>query len=211
MKSILAQKATLSFNITNNKMSNKMEISNEEMEISNEEEEMEISERIYQDYQNSGLYFTLEEVRVRIENLTVWLQSAEEQREEILEFQNEIDFYQHQIYNHKIFKTRVRFQEEEEPESKIDILEKKISGVEGVVYQLLGGLFNQETQDNVLHSHIEYLKGNMYTGELEGQPIFPTTRQGDQHEEEIRLLKQQVSKLEDTVALLVRIIRDQKL
>jgi len=202
MKSILAQKATLSFNITNNKMSNKMEISNEEMEI---------SERIYQDYQNSGLYFTLEEVRVRIENLTVWLQSAEEQREEILEFQNEIDFYQHQIYNHKIFKTRVRFQEEEEPESKIDILEKKISGVEGVVYQLLGGLFNQETQDNVLHSHIEYLKGNMYTGELEGQPIFPTTRQGDQHEEEIRLLKQQVSKLEDTVALLVRIIRDQKL
>ena len=232
MKNNLPQKATLSFNIIKNKMSNRMEISNDEMEmgmeISYDEEErgMEISNemkesnKIFQDYQNSGLYFSLEEVRERIEDLTTQLKGSkyyyrrlqneeekEKQREEIFEIQDEIDFYNQQIYNKEIYNlTQEQDIEEKKPETKIDVLEKKINGVEGVVYQLLGGLFNQETQINVLDSHLEYLKGNIYTGKIAEQSIFPTTRQGDQHEEEIRLLKQQVSRLEDTVSLLVRII-----
>ena len=95
------------------------------------------------------------------------------------------------------------------PPTKIDSLEKKLDGVENVVYQLIGGLFNQSTQFNMIDSHISCLRGTTCTSELEGQSVWPTTRQGDANEYEIKILKQQVSKLEDTVALLVRIIRDQ--
>jgi hypothetical protein len=100
--------------------------------------------------------------------------------------------------------------EVEEPETKIDSLEKKINGIDEVIYQLLGGLFNQRTQSNMIDLHQCCLNGTKYLGdEIDEDVIWPTTRQGDQHEEEIKLLKQQVSKLEDTVALLVRVIRDQ--
>jgi len=100
--------------------------------------------------------------------------------------------------------------DEEEPESKIDSLEKKLSKVENVVYQLIGGLFNQETQSNIIESHLCCLRGTKYLGdEIDEDTIWPTTHQGDQHEEEIKLLKQKVSRLEDTVALLVRIIKEQ--
>lgn len=356
MKSNLAQKATLSFNITNNKMSTK----------------------IFQDYQNSGLYFSLEEVRARIEDLTSELRGSEsyyrrhqpevlskEQREEILlenEMQDEIDFYEEQIHNQEVFGTKIfidsqdieephyhindycdpylgkasppipmsesddeeelekasgsaldradliqhyhnpsllisivesreiisdldrdlkliryylknkietftekekeeqqekevntqheiyyyetsifRIQqgyredpeslygyslrpgtpsvsdsdsdsedeaEVEEPPTKIDSLEKKLDGVENVVYQLLGGLFNQSTQYNMLNSHISCLRGTTCTSELEGQSIWPTTRQGDQNEHEIKILKQQVSRLEGTVEMLVRLLAE---
>ena len=100
--------------------------------------------------------------------------------------------------------------DEGEPESKIDSLEKKLDGVGNVVYQLLGGLFNQETQSGMLNSHLCCLRGSEYSDEFyEDTSIWPTTRQGDKHEEEIKLLKQQVSRLEDTVALLVNVIKNQ--
>ena len=108
------------------------------------------------------------------------------------------------------------FDSEEEPaESKIDVLEKKIDGVQDVVYQLLGGLFNQKTQSNVLDTHSSILLGDKYqpksneNSRYQGEfSVYPTTRQGDKHEEEIQLLKQQVSKLEDMVLLLIRIIKN---
>jgi hypothetical protein len=54
------------------------------------------------------------------------------------------------------------------------------------------------------------LRGSEYSDEFyEDTSIWPTTRQGDKHEEEIKLLKQQVSRLEDTVALLVNVIKNQ--
>ena len=100
-------------------------------------------------------------------------------------------------------------EEVEEPKSKINVLQEKLDGVEDVVYQLLGGLFNQTTQSEMIDLHLCSLRGTRYLGNgVNGDTIWPTTRQGDQHEEEIKLLKQQVSKLEDTVALLVRVIRD---
>ena len=62
----------------------------------------------------------------------------------------------------------------------------------------------------MIEAHLCCLRGNEYAGEIyEDTSIWPTTRQGDKNEKEIRLLKRQVSKLEDTVSLLVRIIRDQ--
>jgi hypothetical protein len=100
--------------------------------------------------------------------------------------------------------------EVEEPSAKMDELEKKIDNVENVVYQLLGGLFNQTTQSNIIDSHLCDLRGTRFLGAgINEESIWPTTRQGDQNEEEIRLLKQQVSKLEGTVEMLVRIIKDQ--
>ena len=297
--------------------------------------------KIFQDYNNSGQYFTLEEVRERIEDLTSELRGSEsyyrrhqpevltkEQREDILfenEIQDEIDFYEQQIRNQEVFGTRVRqelkeesasaldnaaliqhyhnpslsisivesreiisdlnrdlkliryylknkietftekekeeqqekevntqheiyyyetsifriqqaYQEdpkslygysirprtpsvsdsdsedevEEEPETKIDSLEKKLNGVENVVYQLLGGLFNQSTQSSILDTHLCCLRGNETetSGEINQDAIWPTTRQGDRNEEEIRLLKQQVSKLEGTVEMLVRLLTE---
>lgn len=304
--------------------------------------------KIFQDYNNSGQYFTLEEVRERIEDLTSELRGSEsyyrrhqpevltkEQREDILfenEIQDEIDFYEQQIRNQEVFGTRVRqelkeesasaldngaliqhyhnpslsisivesreiisdlnrdlkliryylknkietFTEkekekqqekevntqheiyyyetsifriqqayredpeslygysirprtpsvsdsdsedevEEEPETKIDSLEKKLNGVENVVYQLLGGLFNQSTQSIILDSHLCCLRGNKHSDEINEYAtsseinevtIWPTTRQGDRNEEEIRLLKQQVSKLEGTVEMLVRLLAE---
>ena len=305
-----------------------------------------MSNKIYQDYQNSGFYFSLEQVKARIEDLTTTLRSSEsyyrrhqpevlskEQREDILlenEIQDEIDFYEQQILNHQVFGTRVRqeqdIQEEdieekaidraaliqhyhnpslsisiieakeiiqdlerdlkghrcyckspvriftekekeqqqekdvniqheicyyetsifrtqqaykddaqsvygyslrprtpsvsdsdsedevdEEPESRIDILEKKISSVQDELYQIVGGIYNQQTQSNVIDNHLSQIyhgKTSVAIDE-EKESIWPTTRQGDANEEEIKLLKQQVSRLEDTVAVLVRIIRDQ--
>jgi hypothetical protein len=99
--------------------------------------------------------------------------------------------------------------DEGEPESKIDSLEKKLDGVENVVYQLLGGLFNQSTQSDIIDSHLCCLRGNEYSGKIDEETIWPTTRQGDQHEKEIQLLKKQVSRLEDTVALLINVIKNQ--
>ena len=77
------------------------------------------------------------------------------------------------------------------------------------MYQLLGGLFNQSTQSEMIDSHISSLKGTRYLGNgVNGDAIWPTTRQGDRNEEEIRLLKQQVSKLEGTVEMLVRLLTE---
>jgi hypothetical protein len=98
--------------------------------------------------------------------------------------------------------------EDEEPESRINDLEKKLDGVENVVYQLLGGLFNQETQSDIIDSHLCCLRGNEYAEKIDKDTIWPTTRQGDQHEEEIKLLKQQVSRLEGTVEMLVRLLAE---
>jgi hypothetical protein len=257
MKSIFTIKATLSFNIINNKM---------------------IGIKIFKNYQNPrDDFLTLEEVRTRIEELTTDLKGNEsyyrrhqsgvltkEQREEILletEMQDEIDFYESQIgfyesrgisdeedikkYVNKMAASHFNNHEEDEeqdeephyhindycdpylgresppipmsesdsdegePESKIDSLEKKLDGVENVVYQLLGGIFNQSTQSNMLAAHLCCLRGSEYQGEIDEKTIWPTTRQGYQHEEEIKLLKQQVSKLEDTVALLINVIKTQ--
>jgi hypothetical protein len=297
-----------------------------------------MSNKIYQDYQNSGFYFSLEQVKARIEDLTTTLKSSEsyyrrhqpevlskEQREDILlenEMQDEIDFYEHQILNHQVFGTRIRQEQdiqeedaeekalsslsnadtiqhyhnsslsisiieareiiqdldrdlkghrhyckssvriftekekeqqqekdvniqheicyyetsiqqaykdnaqslskrrtpsvsdsdsdEEEPVSRIDILEKKLTGVQDELYQIVGGIFNQKTQPNMIGNHLSQIyhgKTSIAINE-EKESIWPTTRQGDQNEEEIQLLKQQVSKLEGTVEMLVRLLSE---
>jgi hypothetical protein len=105
--------------------------------------------------------------------------------------------------------------ENDEEESRLDQLQEKLERVDNVVYQLLGGLFNHETQNQYLGFHLRTLSGKKYTNTVSDDEEFlkesrwPTTRQGDQNEEEIRLLKEQVSKLEETNTLLIRAIKEQ--
>jgi len=95
-----------------------------------------------------------------------------------------------------------------EPSTKMNELDKKINGVENVVYQLLGGLFNHETQFRIIDCHKAVLNGIEPSSSIGNQSIYPTTRQGDVNEEEIKLLKQQVSKLEGTVNVLIQLLSE---
>jgi DNA-directed RNA polymerase specialized sigma subunit len=82
-------------------------------------------------------------------------------------------------------------------------------------------MFNHETQSNVLDFHLKTLSGKKNTNtdsdsdsdsddeEFSNESAWPTTRQGDQNEEDIRLLKQQVLKLEETNNYLIRVIKEQ--
>jgi len=100
-------------------------------------------------------------------------------------------------------------------DSRLDQLQEKLERVDNVVYQLLGGLFNYETQSNILNVHLRTLLGKKYIKtdsddeEFLEETKWPTTRQGDENKEEIRLLKEQVSKLEETNTLLIRAIKEQ--
>ena len=101
--------------------------------------------------------------------------------------------------------------EEEMPAPIVDPLEKKINAIEGVVYQLLGGLFNQRTQSSIIDNHLAYLNGSNPSSsgnQDEYESPFPTTRQGDANEFEIQLLKQQVAKLEGTVNVLIQLLSE---
>jgi hypothetical protein len=98
--------------------------------------------------------------------------------------------------------------EDEEPSKKMDELEKKINGVDNVVYQLIGGLYNQTTQSNMIDYHLYSLNGVKYPNKIDEDTIWPTTRQGDANEKDIKLLKQQVFKLEETVSVLMQLLSE---
>ena len=80
----------------------------------------------------------------------------------------------------------------EDQDAKIKELERKLEGVHTVVYQLLGGLFNQREQGMVLDNHLSYLfPGEINTKEKNTSKwdIWPTTRQGDENERRIERLE----------------------
>jgi hypothetical protein len=90
----------------------------------------------------------------------------------------------------------------EDQSYKIEELSKKLDNVTQVVYQLLGGLFNQSSQCDTLRQHIDVL----YTGKIQGRgrhddpndsnwEDFPTTRQGDDSERRIEALEQTVREM----------------
>lgn len=66
---------------------------------------------------------------------------------------------------------------------RIQTLEKKLTNVTDVVYQLLGGLFDQTTQANILEHHIGVLLYGDYSkypsADQNKWVTWPTTRQGD--------------------------------
>lgn len=83
----------------------------------------------------------------------------------------------------------------EEQAATIKAMEKKVDGLQHVVYQLLGGLFNQQTQQGILDSHLSILFNNINQDNEDIDPEennWPTTRQGDENEKRIEALETQL-------------------
>jgi len=86
----------------------------------------------------------------------------------------------------------------EEQASKIKALEEKVEGIHQVVYQLLGGLYNQETQSGTLDDYCDVLfteKPKSYENDTSIWTQYPTTRQGDSNEERIEKLEKQLNSI----------------
>lgn len=85
----------------------------------------------------------------------------------------------------------------EEQDAKIKKLEEKLEGVHQVVYQLVGGLFNQTTQGKTIDAYLSILlpgeqlyKNPFESVEEESKwEDWATTRQGDANEERIARLE----------------------
>jgi uncharacterized coiled-coil protein SlyX len=81
-------------------------------------------------------------------------------------------------------------------ESRIYDLEQKLSAAQETIFQLLGGLFNKETQTQTLESHIKFLyTGRTLTDEEIQESRWPTTRQGDANEARIQQLEENIDDL----------------
>jgi hypothetical protein len=82
----------------------------------------------------------------------------------------------------------------EEQKNKIQKLEEKINNMDQVIYQFVGGLFCQRTQEGVLENYLRVLDGQGFS--LKPLPEdthkwtqWPTTRQGDECEKRISALE----------------------
>ena len=70
-----------------------------------------------------------------------------------------------------------------------------IQRIQSVVSQLIAGLFNAETQPDLVVLHNNVLSGGDTTGEIILQELYPTTRQGDRLETRIKTVELIVSEL----------------
>ncbi len=82
--------------------------------------------------------------------------------------------------------------------------DNELKRLRGVLYQLLGGMFNQKTQRHTMNSYINTLFGETSSEgeeETEGveETIWPTTRQGDNNELRLHKLEETVQKLEKQI------------
>jgi hypothetical protein len=85
-------------------------------------------------------------------------------------------------------------------ESRIYDLEQKLSSAQETLFQLLGGLFNKETQSQFLESHIKFLyTGRTLTDEEIQENRWPTTRQGDENSERIEQLEKDNALLKENL------------
>lgn len=91
----------------------------------------------------------------------------------------------------------------EEQAQTIKTLENKVQGIHQVVYDLLCGLFNQDTQRATLTNHLKELFPNIDEKLSYENPdtsewsIYPTTRQGDNNERRIIDLEEQVKWIQE--------------
>lgn len=90
----------------------------------------------------------------------------------------------------------------------IQRLEQTVQGIHRVVHQLVGGLYSQHTQDFMIQLHLNELfphrhpdpEPELTEQEKEQTPnIWPTTRQGDEHQHRITLLEKQIQILSQNI------------
>ena len=94
---------------------------------------------------------------------------------------------------------------EKEKEEK----EEEISGLKETMRQLIGGLFCQRTQGDVIDLHLAVMNGDSEREEkikIEEGKIWPTTRQGDENEKKIAELEAKNAALEKRLSDLEKII-----
>ena len=92
---------------------------------------------------------------------------------------------------------RLLEQKVEEQAATIKAMEEKLEGVHNVVYQLVGGLFNQSTQTAVICQQLSCLIPDYEFAEQikDGDNIWPTTRQGDANENRIETLEKELQEV----------------
>jgi hypothetical protein len=80
----------------------------------------------------------------------------------------------------------------EQQQKQIEEMSTLIKCLQGEVYQLIGGLYNQSTQTNMIEYHIanlyndkENIKKYAETTDISKWDIWPTTRQGDHLEKQV--------------------------
>ena len=71
----------------------------------------------------------------------------------------------------------------------IERQEKTIDGLQKVVYQLIGGLYCQRTQSDIIHLYLDVLYGREPSDKPVKSSIWPTTRQGDENRDRIEKLE----------------------
>ena len=71
----------------------------------------------------------------------------------------------------------------------IERQEKAIDGLQRVVYQLIGGLYCQRNQSDMIHLHLDVLYGREPSDKPVKSSIWPTTRQGDENRDRIEKLE----------------------
>ena len=110
---------------------------------------------------------------------------------------------------------------QEKQEKKMKKQERKIEDQNQVIYQLLGGLFDQRTQAGILDMHLSSLNGectneNVYIRDTSIWRHYPTTRQGDESERRIDVILQQrdeserrIDVIEKTLMNIGRIISEE--
>jgi len=99
------------------------------------------------------------------------------------------------VENARLLEERVIKQQE-----IIEYQSKKIKNIENVVYQLLGGLFNQSTQENTLEFYLDALDDRIHTMYDQDKCKWedtPTTRQGDYCEKRIKKLEKELNTLKE--------------
>lgn len=97
----------------------------------------------------------------------------------------------HQVVENGRYLENLITEQGEEIKNLKETIEKQreiISGLHNAVYQLLGGLYCQRTQGGILNAQLETIGfGSDGYNEDDTHPsgIWPTTRQGDQHEKRL--------------------------
>jgi len=82
--------------------------------------------------------------------------------------------------------------------AKDEARDEEISGLKETIRQLVGGLFNQRTQEDVIDLHLAEIYGTPRpTKKIDADNMWPTTRQGDANEIKIEELQAKNAALEE--------------
>jgi len=94
-----------------------------------------------------------------------------------------------------------------EQQATIQNLTSEVEGIKNIIYQLVGGLFNEKTQGKIIDNHLSMISMQVHKPYEEGDSndlqdeskwsIWPTTRQGDDCEKRIEELERIVEQLKN--------------